>query len=175
MEKLPILETERLILRSFKNTDAPALFNYAKSDKVGPMAGWKPHESVEESAKIIKMFINSYAVWAIIFKENNELIGSIGLHESEREGVSYDLELGYAMSEKYWGRGIMPEAAKAVIKFAFEKLKINTLYCAHFTNNFQSKRVIEKCGFRYLATLEKTWKNFDGKELDEVCYLLKKS
>lgn len=174
MNKLPILETERLLLRSFEESDAPALYNYAKSAKVGPMAGWKPHESVEESAKIVKMFLNLYAVWAIIFKETNELIGSIGLHESEREGIDYDLELGYAMSEDYWGRGIMPEAAKEVIRYAFEKLKINTLFCAHFFDNCQSKRVIEKCGFQYYTKLEKTWKNFDGKELDEICYLLKK-
>ena len=63
------IETSRLILREFKQSDLNDFYAYAKSDKVGPMAGWKPHENIEESQKILNMFIEENEVWAIEDKD----------------------------------------------------------------------------------------------------------
>ncbi|MBO5070350.1 MAG: GNAT family N-acetyltransferase [Roseburia sp.] len=164
------LETERLILRPWRMEDAEDLFAYASTPKVGPMAGWKPHENLEETKQILKMFLEDDDTWALELKENHKVIGSLGLHRSNKADLSYDLELGYVLSEEYWGRGLMPEAGKRAIQYAFEEFGIDTLLVAHFDFNEQSKRVIEKLGFRYVTHLAESWERYDGVKLDEEVY-----
>lgn len=167
------IRTERLILREWTENDAKDLYRYASSAKVGPMAGWKPHEDIEESREIIQLFMRENNVWAIEEKQSGRVIGSIGLHNSSPKGdVKYDRELGYVLSEDKWGQGLIPEAARAIITHAFETMKIARLAVSHFPLNIQSKRVIEKLGFRYLKHVEKSWKQFDGTVLDEEVYLM---
>ena len=168
------LKTNRLLLRAFTPSDAPALYAYASDPRVGPMAGWKPHESVEESARIIEHFIRTDEVWAIVEQETGALIGSIGLHSSQKEGVHYDAELGYVLAAPYWGRGLMAEAAGRVMQAAFEELGMQSLCVSHFDGNTQSKRVIEKCGFHFFKRLEDSFERYDGKKLGENVYLLTK-
>ena len=158
------LETKRLILRAWRLEDAEAMFSYARGEKVGPRAGWKPHENVAESESIIRMFIEEDETWALVLREEGRPIGSVGLHKTREENVR---ELGYVLSEKYWGRGIMPEAAEAVLRFAFEELGLSKVTVGHFPFNMQSKRVIEKLGFSYTGYFEKAFERFDGVKMDE--------
>ena len=116
------LETERLILRAWKLEDAADVFAYASGSRVGRNAGWKPHETLAETKEILRKFIEQDDTWAVEYKESRKVIGSVGLHCREREGIAFDRELGYVLSEDYWGRGIIPEAVSAVIRFAFEEL-----------------------------------------------------
>ncbi|MDO5516967.1 MAG: GNAT family N-acetyltransferase [Clostridium sp.] len=150
-----IIETDRLILRSWKETDLNDFYEYASVEGVGEMAGWKHHESIEVSKKILQSFIAEKNVFAIVYKENNKVIGSLGLHVSDvNDEASYkDIkvkEIGYVLSKAYWGMGLMPEAVKAVIKYCFDKCHLNALTIRHFSTNIQSKRVIEKCGFKFV-------------------------
>ena len=145
------LETKRLILRAWRLEDAEAMFSYARGEKVGPRAGWKPHENVAESESIIRMFIEEDETWALVLREEGRPIGSVGLHKTREENVR---DLGYVLSEKYWGRGIMPEAAEAVLRFAFEELGLSKVTVGHFPFNMQSKRVIENLGFSYTVYFE---------------------
>lgn len=165
------LETNRLILREWNINDAADLYEYAKSKKIGPMAGWKPHANIEESQKIIQMFIEENETWAICLKETGKVIGSIGLHRLCKE---QERSLGYVLSEMFWGKGIVYEAAKCVMDYAFHNFKIDTISVVHFPFNIQSKRVIEKLGFHYTETKEKATKTFDGNEYDDVCYSISK-
>lgn len=165
------LETERVILRPWRKEDAGDLFTYASTPKIGPMAGWKPHESLEESEKILEMFMKENDTWALELKEIHHVVGSVGLHDSKREGISYDREIGYVLSEDYWGQGIIVEAVKAVLAYAFIELQMDTLIVAHFDFNHQSKRVIEKLGFEHFAHTT-TRRRYDGKQLDEEVYLM---
>src|SRR5699024_3883769 len=107
---------------------------------------WKPHESLDESRGVVKNFIQSGEVWAIEDKASHKVIGSIGLHKREREGYTFDRELGYALSRAFWGRGLMTEAASAIVDYAFAH-GVKTLLVAHFDFNDRSRRVIEKLGF----------------------------
>lgn len=148
------IETERLLLRAFKETDLNDFYEYAKIDGVGEMAGWPHHENIEESKKILDRFIKNDIVFAIVYKENNKVIGSLGVEEcgfidklTEFEGL-LGRELGYVLSKNYWGNGIMPEAVKGVIDYLFNDLNLDFLTCGHFDKNNQSRRVIEKCGFK---------------------------
>ncbi len=150
-----VIETPRLLLRGWKETDLDDLFEYASVEGVGELAGWKHHESREETEFVLKMFLAEKNVFAIEEKESGKVIGSLGLHDSwanrdpafERFKVK---EIGYVLSKAYWGRGIMPEAVNAVMGYCFDTLKLDALTAGHFTDNAQSRRVIEKCGFTFV-------------------------
>lgn len=165
------LETKRLILHAWRLEDAEAMFSYARGEKVGPRAGWKPHENVAESESIIRMFRKEDETWALVLREEVRPIGSVGLHKTREENVR---ELGYVLSEEYWGRGIMPEAAEAVLRFAFKELGLSKVTVGHIPFNMQSKRVIEKLGFSYTGYFEKAFERFDGVKMDEYRYEMTK-
>lgn len=170
------LETDRLLVRPWKQTDLQDFYEYARVDGVGQMAGWTPHASIEESQKILNDFMEEKNVFAIQLKENEKVIGSLGLEELSLDlGVPYtDMagrEVGYVLSKAYWGKGIMPEAVKRVIRFCFEERHFDYLLCRHDVGNWQSKRVIEKCGFIFIRENSKIRQN--GEEITSRCYVLR--
>lgn len=147
-----IIKTERLVLRPWKETDLQDFNEYASVDGVGQMAGWPPHKTLEESAAILKMFMEEKKTFAVEF--NGKVIGSLGIEEYDEEKLpefneKQGREIGYVLAKDYWGQGLMPEAVKAVIKYLLEDVKLDFLICCHFTDNEQSKRVQEKCGFEH--------------------------
>ena len=158
------LETDRLVIRPWKNEDLNGFYEYASVDIVGEMAGWKPHKSMEETQEILTMFIADKKTFALELKENNKVIGSIGL-----EKLSIDLgepytslrgrEIGYVLSYDYWGQGLMPEAVSRVMEYCYDELNCEFLQCSHEYKNDQSKRVIEKVGFQYLKDFEHVGKD----------------
>ena len=149
------IETERLILRPFIQTDLDDFYEYASVEGVGEMAGWKHHQSKEESQQILNRFIENDKTFAIVLKSNNKVIGSLGIEEYGMEDKLTEFsnyigrEIGYVLSMSYWGIGIMPEAVKAVIDYLFKVLDFDFLTCGYYDFNRQSKRVQEKCGFTY--------------------------
>ena len=152
------IETPRLILRLWEKSDTQDLFEYASVPGVGEMAGWSHHQSIEESASILDIFIEQKKTFAIVLKENNKVIGSLGVENVKEEPeISHELlgrEIGYVLSKDYWGNGLMPEAVRAVMEYCFRELNYDYLTCAHFVQNDQSRRVIEKRGFRYLKDIK---------------------
>ena len=153
------IETERLILRPWKESDVDDFFEYASVPGVGEMAGWSHHQNKETTLKTIEMFIKDEDVLALELKESGKVIGSLGIHANDNDhvGAAYlGREVGYVLSKDYWGRGLVPEAVKAVIGYCFDVLGYDYLLCGHFTWNQQSRRVIEKCGFRYLKDISHT-------------------
>ena len=126
------------------------------------MAGWKHHESIDESQEIMNSFINNDKVFAICLKENNKVIGSIGIEKYGLEDALTEFknyrgrELGYVLSKDYWGKGLMPEAVNAVIECLFNELDYDFLLCGYYNFNERSKRVQTKCGFRPYRSLTMT-------------------
>jgi RimJ/RimL family protein N-acetyltransferase len=143
------LTTDRLILRPWTLLDADDLYEYAKLPTVGPNAGWMPHLSVEESKSIILRFIEQNDTWAIELKSEHKVIGSIGLHQRIDLTGNFGVELGYVLSTPYEGHGYMTEAAKEVLRHAFDDLNVPLVKVYHFIGNLKSERVIIKCGFVY--------------------------
>lgn len=165
------METTRLVLRPFQESDLDDFYEYAKNPNIGPKAGWPPHKNIEESRKILTMFIEGNDdVWALVDKDCNKLIGSMGLHRDSLRSTEDVKMLGYVLSEDYWGRGLVAEAAKAVIAYVFDKLAVSLVTVHHYPFNQQSKSVIEKCGFTYEGTLRHATKLYDGSLLDLCCY-----
>ena len=147
-----ILETKRLILRPWEEKDAETLFTFASSPLVGPAAGWPVHTGVENSRDIICNVLSDPNTFAIVWKESGLPIGSIGLKTGDATDLTDavdECELGYWLGVPYWGQGIMPEAAAEILRYAFEELSMKKIWCGYYDGNIKSKRVQEKCGFRY--------------------------
>ncbi len=172
------LETKRLILRPWADDDGSALYRWASHPDVGPRAGWAPHTSVENSLEIIRGVLSQPETYAIVLKETGEPIGSTGLFPPKdycipaenlpRDAV--ELELGYWIAQPYWGQGITPEAGREMLRHAFADLHCAVAHCCHYDFNDQSKRVIEKLGFRYRLTRETV--DQTGTSHVTLCYIL---
>ncbi len=168
--RVPTLETERLILRRWSRRDADQLYEYAKDPDVGPHAGWKPHSSLAESQMIIIGLFRRNMTWAIVEKETNKIVGSIGFEEDKyRRGVN-SREMGYSLSKNHWGRGYMTEAATRLVSYAFEELALDILMIRTGDANIRSRRIIEKCGFRYEGTLRRAYRIYNGTIREVRCY-----
>jgi len=169
------LETERLILRAWSLNDADDFYEYAKHPEVGLNGGWPPHTSRDESLKVIEYFIADNDIWAIVLKENDRVIGSVGLHkDSKRPNISVR-ELGFVVSADYWGKGIATEASKRVIAHAFEDMQLDLVSTYHKSFNSRANRVIEKCGFTPEGMLRQASKRYDNQIFDACCYSILKS
>ena len=154
-----ILETKRLLLRPFCESDAEDVYDYARDPQVGPVAGWPPHKSVEESRQTIQTVFHSPHVFAMVDKSSGRVIGSVGLvNRHYGDPPLPDDEMGYALGAAYWGRGLATEAALTVMEYCFTEHGLQTLWCGHYDGNERSRRVIEKCGFRYRFSC---WENVE--------------
>lgn len=148
-----IIETERLLLRPWKESDLDDFYDYAFVEGVGERAGWKHHENKEQSAKILKHFIEEKRTFAIVHKQDRKAIGSLGVEFYELEDKFSEFadykgrKIGFVLNKDYWNQGLMSEAVKAVCSYLFEQLDYDFLLCSHFDYNVQSARVQEKCGF----------------------------
>jgi RimJ/RimL family protein N-acetyltransferase len=176
-----VFRTERLILRHWKVDDpaeARSLFTYASDSQIGPRCGWMPHTSVAGSANDIKTVLNGPENYAIVLKETDEPIGCIELKalsgdtianvaEAIREErllggstaqylrpllAAQSKELGYWIGRSYWGKGLMTEALREMLRRAFEDLRAPAVWGGHYVENPASGRVMEHCGLRTVCT-----------------------
>lgn len=153
---VPTLTTERLTLRAFTLADANRVQQLAGAFAVADTTGHMPHPYEDGMAEewiggLDPEFEHGEgATFAITLRETGELIGAIGLtiHPHDRHA-----EMGYWLGVPYWNRGYMTEAARAILQFAFENLKLNRVYASHFTRNPASGRVMQKIGMMYEGTL----------------------
>ena len=155
-----MLETERLILRRFEESDAENLYKYASDPDIGPIAGWPPHKSADDSKNIIKTVLCGAEAYAVCLKSNNKAIGAIELRLNGHTDMTErddECELGYWIGKPFWGQGLIPEAARELLRHAFEDINMNKVWCGYYDGNIKSKRAQEKIGFKY----QWTTKNID--------------
>ena len=144
------MQTDRILLRPWQESDAEALYKYASDPIVGERAGWPPHQSAEESLEIIRTVFNNPTTWAIVLKETGEAIGAMGympdcpLNLPAREGEPL---VGYWVGKPYWNQGICTEALQLMIERIRKETNYTSLIGSHFIDNPASGRVMEKCGF----------------------------
>lgn len=168
------LETERLLLVRFEKKDAIFMFNnWAKNKNVTKFLTWNAHKSIEETESVIDNWLQSYIKdnfyhWAIVYKEINEPIGSISVVEQDEEKAQ--MILGYVIGEKWWGKGIVPEAYSKVIEFLFNEIKVKKIIGRHDVENVNSGKVMLKCGLKYLRTDKKAGSNNANKTCDLCIY-----
>ena len=148
---MAVIETELLVLRPWGEKDAGPLFRWARDPEVGPRAGWEPHQSVEESARVIREILAVPESYAIVVKGRAEdgPVGAVGLKFGAASDIAHstqEAELGYWLARPLWGQGIMPEAAGALLDHAFSDLRLSCVWAGHYEGNAQSRRVMEKLG-----------------------------
>ena len=159
-----ILETNRLLLRPWceddritdagRISDAEDLYIYASDPEVGPPAGWPSHTSVDNSREIIRTVLSKPETFAVCLKEDGKPIGSIGFHRNDLAEADDEYELGYWIGKPFWGHGLIPEASREMLRYAFEDLDMNRIWCGYYDGNEKSRRVQEKLGFVYQRKTE---------------------
>lgn len=169
------IKTGRLLLRAFIETDLEAFFTCCRNPNLGNNAGWKPHETIEESREILQgVFMNRENIWAIIRLEDRRLIGSIGIIPDPKRENPHALMLGYWLDESHWGTGYMTEATEAVLTYGFEKLNVTVITANCYPHNERSQRVLKRQGFEYEGTLHQAELIYNGEVYDHLCYYLLK-
>ena len=147
-----VLMTQRLILRRWEQADAEDLYRYACDPDVGPIAGWPPHKSIDESRAVIRDVLNGREAYAICLKEDGRAIGAIELKLNGHTDLTDredECEMGYWLGKPFWGRGIVPEAVTEMLRRAFEDIGMQKVWVGYYEGNSKSKRVQEKCRFRF--------------------------
>jgi len=147
-----VLEKGRLLLRPFDKKDVKEMYqNWANDDRVTRYLTWPTHKCIDITNKVIESWIEqyhnlNYYQWAIVYKENNQVIGSIsvvGIDESIEA-----TEIGYCIGYDYWNKGITTEAFSMVISFLFDEVNCNRISARHDVNNPVSGNVMKKCGLK---------------------------
>lgn len=145
-----MMQTDRILLRPWRESDAETLYKYASDPEVGPHAGWPPHKSEEESLNIIRTVFNTDTMWAVEWKETGEAIGCVGYLPASASNLKIaadQAEVGYWIARPYWGQGICTEAMRLVIDYCFRVKGFSILWGDYFPENPASGKVMVKCGF----------------------------
>lgn len=164
------LTTKRLILRKWQASDAKSLYEYAKDPRVGPIAGWPIHTSVEDSREIIKNVLSADETYAVIPKDQDQAVGSVGLMIGSASNLDIpdtEGEIGYWIGVPFWGQGLIPEAVEELLRHGFEDLKLDRIWCGYFDGNEKSKRVQENYADT-LMRLQDIFYLYKNESLDEL-------
>ena len=146
---LPTLKTERLVLRKLVYSDRNDIFAYAQNPEIAKHLLWEPHQNISDTIEFLNIVYSAYnknkaAPWGITLADN-KIIGTAGFVNWENN--KNIAEIGYALSQEYWGKGIATEAVKEVIKFGFETLGLLEMIATVKPGNIGSIKLLLKCGF----------------------------
>lgn len=145
---VPKIETERLILRKITLDDAEEMYSYASNEEVTKSVTWDTHSSLSDTIEFINSFLPQYdAPWGIELKENGKFIGTV--HFVWWQQQHHSAEIGYVLSKEYWGKGLITEAARAIISFGFESMDLVRIQARCFLENKGSERVMKKLGMSF--------------------------
>ncbi|GIO18009.1 alanine acetyltransferase [Oceanobacillus oncorhynchi subsp. incaldanensis] len=172
----PVLKTDRLILRNVEKTDLQDIFDYASDLNLTTYLTWRAHQTLADTEGFIEFILASNerhmgATWVIVWKENNRVIGTIDLSWNQKH---YSAELAYALSRKYWRKGIGTEAVQEIVRFGFEEVKLERIHARCHPKNEASYKLMEKTGMIYEGTLRKSMRR-KGKQEDIKIYSILKS
>lgn len=170
--KMPVIETERLLLREISYKDLEDMYEYSKLPYVGPSAGWEPHRSIKDTERVIEIFLNKrrygqLGVFAIVLRSESKMIGTVELHSYI---PGFKAELGYTVNPNYWGKGYATEASIAMLNYGFRKLNLTRIESTTFIDNYPSKRVCEKIGLRFEGIRKKGYLLYNGTIHDVLAF-----
>ena len=164
------METKRLILRSWESVDLEDFMSFYMDKDVMLTSGAEPARDRRQAKEKLDEARKNRDAFAIVLKENGRAVGKIKFQNDIRRYNVNSISVGYELAKAYWGRGIMPEALKAMICYAFEEKRVDVIGIGHFSVNDRSRRVIEKCGFKHEGTIRMGFKRYDGKIFDDESY-----
>jgi ribosomal-protein-alanine N-acetyltransferase len=167
---MKILETRRLILRTWTLSDAHELFEICADAEVMKYIGTgKAYETIEQANEFLRWAIdyqkeNNFCRWAVLLKEKGTIVGSCGF---ARPHGTTEIELGYLLARRFWGNGLATEATAACLKYGFENLDFREIIAITDLENVASQKVLEKIGFA-----KRGIESFNGEK--SLVYLAKK-
>ncbi|MED3574691.1 GNAT family protein [Cytobacillus praedii] len=156
----PLLETDRLLLREIRLSDAPNMYSYFSKDEVTKYYNLESFTSEKQAEDLIHRFHQRYSErkqirWAITLKEKDQLIGTCGFHAVEEKHRK--VEIGYELHPDFWRQGIMTEVIEAIIQYGFNHMQLNRIEAFYDPRNESSGRVLEKNGFEVEGVLKKRY------------------
>ena len=166
-----IIETERLMLRPFRVSDAPAAYrNWCSEDDVTRYLTWQTHADAGVTEALMADWAQrcadpAFYQWAIELKSIGEPIGSISVVRTDEKVNA--VSIGYCIGSRWWRQGITTEAFRAVISFLFEMVCVNRIEARHNAENLNSGRVMRACGLTYEGTLRQA--GVDNQGVVDVC------
>jgi len=154
--ELPDLDTPRLLMRKVTPHDVADLLEYASDPQVTRYTSWDHYSSMNDAHRFIYWALDRYqrkseAPWGIVHKQDKKLIGTLGYSNWSVRNRCADIS--YALSAKYWGQGLTPEALERAIAYGFEKMSLNRIEAHCMPDNVASARVMEKVGMKFEGTL----------------------
>lgn len=173
-KEFPILETERLILRELTKNDVQDLFNLRSNPKVMHYIDRPLADSLDVINELIDKIAANYnandgILWVISLKEDPKLLGTIGFWRLIKE--HYRAEIGYILDPEQWGKGIMNEAMRAVLKYGFKDMNLHSVEAVVNPENEASISVLERNNFKREAYYRENY-YYQGKFLDSGVYSL---
>lgn len=173
-----MIETERLILRKICMADAEDVFEYAQDEETGSRAGWPPHKTIEDTYKILNMWLapNCHeTIFALVYKPNNKVVGTMGIvhlneHKKDKDNIFANsliergksvYEIGITLSKDYWSKGLATEALKEMLEYLFTNLHADVVLTLHFEENIGSQKVQEKNNMKLLGCYQHKRKWFN--------------
>lgn len=151
------IETARLILSPFTIADVADVFAYASNPHVARYTTWSAHRTIGDSEAFIHMVLNrgpNQHTWAIRLRTDRRAVGAIEFGLTGAEVA----EVHYVLAEPMWNRGLMTEAARAVLEWGLRTHpRIRWVRSRAVVDNIGSQRVMEKCGLRFERTQFHRW------------------
>ncbi len=166
----PELETDRLVIRRMEYDDADDFFEIYDNRDVTEYLDWKGPDSEETAEMLIEYFNNQFdsmsAIrWGIEEKSSGILIGTMVVHDFVKESIA---DLGYDLNRKFWKKGYMTEAMKAILSFCFTEMELHRIQCLISPENKPSVALVEKLGFTKEGLLRKRGFHEDDKVFYDV-------
>ena len=171
--------TNRLLLRKFNVFDAEEVFkNWSNDEEVTKYLTWNPHTNLNVTKDLLDSWVLNYKIpstynWGIELRDTFNIIGNVGVINFNEKNLS--CEIGYCLSRKYWGKGIMSEALEEVINYLFSKVNFNRIEAKHHVDNIASGKVMLKCKMKYEGTLREFRRGKNKEFVDLAVYSILKS
>ncbi|MGG7057353.1 GNAT family N-acetyltransferase [Clostridium tertium] len=169
------INSDRLIIRSWKFEDYKDMYEINSDEKVNLNAGCHIVDDIEVIKSKMNSFISNNQSYAIVLKEEDKVIGTIGYDNvflDEFDNELNQVYIGYRFNSNYWGKGYATEAAKSFISYLFEECNVDIIWTSHYDFNTRSKRVINKCGFQHKFNKSTTVKVLGNRIVTEVFYCI---
>ena len=151
----PTIDLGEILLRPVRYDDYEDIFDYASDDEVTKTLAWDSYQSIDDAIQAVQnVFLvrpskGIPAAYAIYHKADQKMIGTVDFFQVDWAKATG--EIGYVLHRRYWNRGYMTRACQALIDYGFQQLRLKVIDIRHLAENIGSKRVIEKCGFRYVG------------------------
>ncbi|HEY4022397.1 MAG TPA: GNAT family N-acetyltransferase [Pseudonocardiaceae bacterium] len=175
------LTTDRLVLRQFTEDDADNLVELDSDPRVMRfLSGGKPTPRADIENRVLPAILRFYTLgpagsWAVEDRETGAFVGWMSLKPAD-DGDTEQVELGYRLHARTWGRGFATEGSRALVRAAFDDLGVGRVWAQTMAVNTASRRVLEKAGLRYLRTVHLHFDDpIDGTEHGEVEYELRRA